>query len=177
VAKAEELQPDVLVTDISMPGLNGLEVTRRVKSSLPQVQVVILSMHADDEYIFQVLGAGASGYVLKQAASKELISAIQTVWRGEPYLSPTVSRRVLEEFIRRGKAISEPDSYDTLTDREREVLQLVAEGHTSKEIGKLLHLGVKTVETHRSHVMDKLGIRGTAALTQYAIQKGIIKIE
>ena len=177
VEKTERLRPDVVVTDISMPGLNGLEATRRIKKRFPEVQVVILSMHTNDEYIFQVLGAGASGYVLKQSAVQELVSAIQMVSRGQSYLSPSVSKRVVEEFVRRGQALAEPDSYDSLTNREREVLQLVAEGHKSREIAELLYISEKTVQTHRAHIMQKLGIRGAAELTQYAVRKGVIGTE
>jgi len=177
VARAEQLRPDVLLTDISMPRLNGLEATRRVRACLPEVQVLVLSMYGDDEYVFQILGAGALGYVLKQSATKELVSAIETVSRGEPYLSPPVFKRVLEEFVRRGRSTAAEDSYDKLTSREREVLQLVAEGHTTREIAGLLHIGMKTVETHRAHVMDKVSVRGTAALTRYAIRKGVISLD
>ena len=177
IAMTEKLHPDVLVTDITMPGLNGLEATRRIKAGLPEVQVVVLSMHTVDEYIFQVLAAGASGYVLKQAATTELVSAIRTVHEGGVYLSPSVSKRVLDEFVRGRKTEQTEDSYDRLTGREREVLQLVAEGNTSRGIADMLCVSVKTVETHRANLAEKLGIRGTAGLTQYAIRKGVIKVD
>ena len=177
VDMTEKLRPDVVVTDITMPGLNGLEATRRIRERHPGVQVVVLSMHADDEYLFQALGAGASGYLLKQSAGVELVDGIRTVHRGETYLSPSVATRVLEEFVRRGQELAEEDSYDTLTNRERDVLQQVAEGYTSREIAELLRVSVKTVETHRAHLTEKLGIRGTAGLTQYAVRKGVIRVD
>jgi len=176
VDMTEKLLPDVVVTDITMPGLNGLEATRRIKALHPEVRVVVLSMHADDEYVFQALGAGASGYLLKQSAAVELVEGIRTVQRGDTYLSPSIATRVLGEFVRRGQELSEEDSYDRLTEREREVLQLVAEGCSSRGIAKLLCVSAKTVETHRAHLTDKLGIRGTARLTQYAVRKGVVDV-
>ena len=177
IRKVEQLHPDVVVMDIAMPGLNGLEATRRIKKLFPDVEILILSMHATEEYIFHILQAGALGYVVKQSAPSELVSAIRNVWQGELFLSPTISERVLAEFIRRGEAIAQQDSYDQLTDREREVLQLIAEGHSNREIAEALHISVKTVETHRGHVMDKLDIRGTAGLTRYAIRTGVISLD
>jgi DNA-binding NarL/FixJ family response regulator len=175
VEKVGQLLPDVVLMDIAMPGLNGLEATRRIKKRFPEVQVVILTVHANEEYIFQILRAGASGYVVKQAAPTELLSAIQAACRGESFLSPSVSRKVIEEYIRQAEATAEENSYDQLTDREREVLQLIAEGHSNREIAELLHISIKTVETHRAHLMDKLDLHSTAELTQYAIHKGVIR--
>jgi len=177
IRKVEQLHPDVVVMDIAMPGLNGLEATRRIKKRFPDIEILILSMHATEEYIFQILQAGALGYVVKQSAPSELVSAIKNVWQGELFLSATISKRVIAEFIRRGERTTEQDSHDQLTDREREVLQLIAEGHSNREIAESLHISVKTVETHRAHVMDKLDIRGTAGLTRYAIRTGIISLE
>jgi two-component system response regulator NreC len=175
IEKVGQLLPDVVLMDIAMPGLNGLEATRRIKKRFPQVQVVILTVHANEEYIFQILRAGASGYVVKQAAPTELLSAIQAAYRGESFLSPSVSRTVIEEYIRRAEATAGEDSYDQLTDRQREILQLIAEGHSNREMAELLHISIKTVETHRAHLMDKLDLHSTAELTQYAIQKGVIR--
>jgi DNA-binding NarL/FixJ family response regulator len=174
IEKAGQLHPDVVVMDITMPGLNGLEATRQIKKRFPEVQVVILTVHANEEYVFQILRAGASGYVVKQAAPGELISAIQAAYRGESFLSPSISRKVIEEYVRQAEATAEPDSYDQLTDREREVLQLIAEGHPNREIAGLLHISVKTVETHRARLMDKLDLHSTAELTQYALRRGMI---
>lgn len=168
----QRVQPDVVLMDITMPVLNGLEATRQIKKLFPQVKVVVLTVHSSEEYIFQILRAGASGYVVKQAAVSELVQAIQTVYRGDSFLSPSISRQVVEEYGRRAEAIE--DKYDRLTDREREVLQLIAEGRANREIAQLLHVTVKTVEAHRAHLMDKLGLRSTAELTRYALRKGMV---
>lgn len=177
IAKAQKLRPDVVVMDISMPGLNGLEATRRIKKMAPEIQVLILTMHTTEEYIFPILRAGASGYVVKDAAPTELIAAIQAAYQGESFLSPVVSKKVVEEFIRRGALEAEEDDYEKLTDREREVLQLIAEGYTTREIAEKLYISEKTVETHRARVRQKLGLHSTAELTQYAIRKGIISVD
>jgi two-component system response regulator NreC len=173
VRKVEQLLPDVVLMDITMPALNGLEATRQIKKRFPEVKVLILTMHSTEEYIFQILRAGASGYVLKQAAVTELVSAIHAVYGGDSFLSPSISKKVIEEYVRKAEAVAE-NSYDRLTDREREVLQLIAEGHSSPEIAKLLHISVKTARAHRAHLMDKLDMHSTAELTQYAIHKGVI---
>jgi DNA-binding NarL/FixJ family response regulator len=143
----QRVQPDVVLMDITMPVLNGLEATRQIKKLFPHVKVVVLTVHSSEEYIFQILRAGASGYVVKQAAVSELVQAIQAVYRGDSFLSPSISRQVVEEYGRRAEAIE--DKYDRLTDREREVLQLIAEGRANREIAQLLHVTVKTVEAHR----------------------------
>lgn len=174
VEEVERLLPDVVLMDITMPGLNGLEAARRIKKRFPEVKVVVLTMHANEEYIFQVLRAGASGYLVKQAAPAELVWAIQAVHRGDSFLSPSISRKVIEDYTRRAEATEVRDSFDRLTGREREVLQLIAEGHTNREIAELLHLSAKTVETHRAHLMGKLDIHNVAELTQYAIRRGVI---
>ncbi len=168
----QRVQPDVVLMDITMPVLNGLEATRQIKKLFPQVKVVVLTVHSTEEYIFQILRAGASGYVVKQAAVSELVQAIQAVYQGDSFLSPSISRQVVEEYGRRAEAIE--DKYDRLTDREREVLQLIAEGRANREIAQLLHVTVKTVEAHRAHLMDKLGLRSTAELTRYALRKGMV---
>ena len=177
VEKVQRLRPDVVLMDITMPGLNGLEATRQIKKRFPEVKVLILTMHANEEYIHQVLQAGASGYVVKQAVVTELVSALQAVHRGDSFLSPSVCGRIVEEYIRRAEAMVEKDSYEKLTDREREVLQLIAEGHSNRGIAELLSISVKTVETHRAHLMDKLGIHNRAELIKYAIRKGVISLD
>ena len=175
ILKAEELHPDVVVMDIAMPGLNGLEATRQIKKRFPDIKIIILTMHANEEYILQSLKAGASGYLIKKAAPVELISAINAVHKGNSFLSPSISRTVIDEYIRRSKEISEgAEGFEQLTVREREVLQLIAEGHKTREIAELLYISIKTVETHRAHIMNKLDIHSTAELTRYAIRKGII---
>ena len=174
VEEVERLLPDVVLMDITMPGLNGLEAARRIKKRFPEVKVLVLTMHANEEYIFQVLRAGASGYLVKQAAPAELVWAIQAIHRGDSFLSPSISRKVIEDYTRRAEATEVRDSFDRLTGREREILQLIAEGHTNREIAELLHLSAKTVETHRAHLMGKLDIHNVAELTQYAIRRGVI---
>jgi len=174
VEEVERLLPDVVLMDITMPGLNGLEAARRIKKRFPEVKVLVLTMHSNEEYIFQVLRAGASGYLVKQAAPAELVWAIQAIHRGDSFLSPSISRKVIEDYTRRAEATEVRDSFDRLTGREREILQLIAEGHTNREIAELLHLSAKTVETHRAHLMGKLDIHNVAELTQYAIRRGVI---
>jgi DNA-binding NarL/FixJ family response regulator len=178
VQMVAQLHPNVVLMDISMPGLNGLEATRQIKAQFPEARVLVLTRHTTKEYVYQILRAGASGYAVKQAAPAELVLAIQAVHRGDTFLSPSVSGKVIDEYIQRAEAIfSSQDSYDRLTPREREVLQLVAEGHTSPEIADLLHVSVKTVGHHRTNLMNKLDLHSTAELTQYAIRKGVISLE
>jgi DNA-binding NarL/FixJ family response regulator len=177
VARAEQLRPDVVLMDITMPVLNGLEATRQIKKRFPEVKVLILTVHSDDEYIRQILRAGASGYLVKQAAPHELISAIEAIQRGESYLSPSVSKKVVDGYVQYSAGAEEEDSYERLTGREREVLQLIAEGSSTRDIAQMLDLSVKTAETHRARIMDKLDIHSTAELTQYAIRKGVISLD
>jgi two-component system response regulator NreC len=168
--------PDVVVMDLMMPGLNGLEATRRIQRASPQVDVVILSMYSTQEHVYQALHAGASGFVAKEEAPEELVTAIRTVCAGKVYLSPTIRRDKIQAYIRRAEAGQASDAYQDLTPREREVLQLIAEEHTTKEIAQLLDISPKTVETHRSHLMNKLDIHTTAGLTRYAISHGIVDL-
>jgi DNA-binding NarL/FixJ family response regulator len=175
IKQAEKLHPDIIVMDIAMPGLNGLEATRRLRKLNPEIKILILSVYANEEYVFQTLQAGAEGYLVKKAAPSELILAIKAVYQGNSFLSPSISRTVIDEYIRRAEEIGEgDDAFKNLTAREAEVLQLIAEGRKTREIAELLYISIKTVETHRAHIMDKLGIHSTAELTQYAISKGII---
>ncbi|MFC1975934.1 response regulator [Chloroflexota bacterium] len=175
--KVEQLFPDVVLMDNSMPVLNGLEATRQIKKRFPAVKILILTMHTNEEYIFQFLQAGASGYLVKQAAPTELVSAIQTVYQGDSFLSPAVSKTVIEGYIRQTEATDQPDRYEKLTEREREVLQLIAEGFSSKEIAEQLHISVKTTGVHRTNLMDKLNLHSLPELTKYAIRKGIISLD
>ncbi|MEE9167898.1 MAG: response regulator transcription factor [Candidatus Neomarinimicrobiota bacterium] len=177
VNRSQELHPDVIVMDISMPNLSGLEATRQIKKLLPEIKVLILSVHTSEEYIFQTLRAGASGYVVKKAAPEELITAIYSISQGETYLSPAVSKVVVEEYVHLAGEERREDSLDRLTAREREVLQLIAEGNTTREAAKKLFISVKTVETHRSRLMSKLDIHGIAGLTKFAIGRGLISGE
>jgi DNA-binding NarL/FixJ family response regulator len=171
----EEHQPDLVLMDISMPGLNGLEAAARVASESPYVRVIILSMHANEEYVVQALQSGAAGYLLKDADAAELEIAVRAVSRGETYLSPPVSKQVIADYLRR---IGEGGSLlEALTPRQREVLQLIAEGHTSREMAQILGISLKTVESHRTALMRRLDIRDVAGLVRYAIRVGLVSPE
>jgi DNA-binding NarL/FixJ family response regulator len=177
VELACQLKPDMVVMDIGMPLLNGLEATRQIKHDCPEVAVLVLTMHDNEEYVSQLLAAGAAGYVLKRAASSELVTAIRAVAQGQSYLSPAVTKVLIEGYIGRkptGPAVVDP--FGTLTAREREVLQLVAEGHTNSEIAKLLNISLKTAKAHRSNLMQKLGLHDRGELIKVAIQRGIIEV-
>jgi DNA-binding NarL/FixJ family response regulator len=173
--KVAQLNPDVVVMDIAMPLLNGLEATRQIRRDFPHVRVLILTMHENEEYIRQVLAAGALGYVLKDAAARDLLGAIRSVYQGEAVLSPAITRLVIEDYLRWGD-IRPEDTTDGLTPREREVLQLIAEGYTNKEIAEIMSLSVKTVQSHRTNLMNKLDLHDRGELIKYAIQKKIIDI-
>ncbi|HTF14444.1 MAG TPA: response regulator transcription factor [Burkholderiales bacterium] len=164
--------PDVVLLDISMPGLSGLEASAQLKQELPEVRVVMLSMHANEEYVLQSLRAGAAGYMLKDSATAELELALQAVMRGESYFSPPISKQMVEGYVQRVGA--EQPAADNLTPRQRQVLQLIAGGHSTKEIAYHLELSVKTVETHRAQLMDRLQIRDIAGLVKYAIRNGLV---
>ncbi len=177
IEKVEKLQPHVVVMDIAMPGLNGIEATHQLKRRFPEINVLILSMYASEEYIFQTLRAGASGYLLKKSVPKDLIAAIKATSKGEPFLSPTISQTIVNDYIRKAETAKQHDDpYQQLTQREREVLQLLAEGVPNRIIAKHLFVSVKTIETHRAHIMTKLNINNTADLTRYAIRKGLINL-
>jgi len=177
VELACELTPDVVVMDIGMPLLNGLEATRQIKHDCPQVAVLVLTMHDNEEYVSQVLAAGAAGYVLKRAASSELVTAIRAVAAGQSYLSPSVTKLLIESYVgRQPAAPAVVTPFDTLTAREREVLQLVAEGHTNSQIASLLNISLKTVKAHRSNLMQKLDMHDRGDLIKLAIQRGIIEV-
>jgi DNA-binding NarL/FixJ family response regulator len=164
-------QPDVVLMDIAMKGITGLEAAARMRGRNPEVRVVILSMHSGEEYVLQALRAGAAGYLLKDAATGELELALRSVMRGESWLSPAVSRQVVEGYVQRAGGEQAPE---VLTARQREVLRLVAGGKSTKEIAFLLNLSVKTVETHRAQIMERLGIRDVAGLVRYALRTGLV---
>jgi two-component system response regulator NreC len=166
----------VVLMDIAMPGMNGIEATRRLKKELPEVRVLVLTMHDDEEFFFPVLRAGASGYILKEAEPQELLYAIRQVSQGQVFLSPAVAKAVLEGFIT-ATASPEDEKYSALTPREKEVLQLAAAGRTNREIAETLFLSVRTVEKYRQAVMQKLGLDRREELTRYAIRKGLIDLE
>jgi DNA-binding NarL/FixJ family response regulator len=171
---AEENAPDVVVMDIAMPSMNGIEATRRIVATRPATAVVILSMHQDESYVLRSLKAGARGYLLKDSLRSDVVEAIRSVAQGRSFLTRKVSRLLQEDYIRQMERRGVEDSYDLLTDREREVLQLVAEGRTNKEVASVLNIGLTTVETHRTHILQKLGLHSVPELILYAVRKGII---
>jgi DNA-binding NarL/FixJ family response regulator len=175
LALIEEHRPDIAVLDVTMPGLNGLEVAARVPKASPGTKIVILSMHAGEAYVAQALKAGVSGYLLKDAADDELETAVKVVSRGDVYLSPKISTQVVERYVQAGSA--QPDPLAGLTTRQREILQLVAEGKSSKEIASLLDLSVKTVESHRGQIMERLGVHDLTGLVRFAIRVGLVSPE
>jgi len=171
---ALELSPDIVVMDIAMPILNGIDATSQLVKRLPSVRVIILSMHSDEDYLLSALNAGAKGYLLKDSADADIVRAIQAVERGTPFFSPEIAKTLLEDYMRFLQQRNLQDSYDLLTDREKEILQLLAEGKSNKEVATMLSLGVSTVETHRTHLMQKLGLHNTAEIVLYAVRKKII---
>jgi DNA-binding NarL/FixJ family response regulator len=170
-----ELHPDVALVDISMPNLNGLEVATRASSNHPRTRVVMLSMHAFEEYVHRALVAGAAGYLLKNADKGELEQALRCVARGQNWLSPSISKSVVDALVRGDRPAGGP--FEILSPRQREILQLIAEGRSTKEIAQHLDLSVKTVETHRTELMERLGIHGVAGLVRYAIRTGLVQVE
>ena len=171
---AEEQSPDVVVMDIGMPSLNGIEATRRILAANPRTAVVMLSMHQDESYVLRSLKAGAKGYLLKDSLRGDVIDAIRAVAQGRSFLTRKVSRMLQEDYVRQMESRGVDDSYDLLTDREREVLHMVAEGKSNKEVAGLLNISPTTVETHRAHILQKLGIHSVPELILYAVRKGIV---
>jgi two-component system response regulator NreC len=167
--------PDVAVIDIGMPQLNGIEATQQIVSKESQTKVVILSMHSDEGYVLRALKAGARAYILKNSAEADLIRAVRTVADGKSFFSPTISKLLLEDYVRQIRDKHVEDSYDLLTPREREILQLIAEGRTNKEVANLLELSVYTVDAHRGNILQKLNLHGVPELILYAVRKGIIE--
>jgi DNA-binding NarL/FixJ family response regulator len=161
-------KPDVAILDVAMPRMTGLQATHEIKKQAPDTQVLILSMHDDERYLFEALRAGAAGYVLKQSADQDLLDAVRAAARGEPFLTPAAQQTLIRDFLERGE---QPE----LTPREQEVVKLIAEAHTNKEIARILHLSEKTVESHRANVLQKLGMRDRVELVRYAIRHGLVE--
>jgi two-component system response regulator NreC len=174
---AENLQPDLILLDLNMPALGGLDALPALRKIVPSARILILTMHDDLQYLRQALKHGASGYVLKKAADSELLSAIQAVMRGEVYIHPSMTRVLLEDILPEAQTINKKNAWEILSEREQEVLKMVALGHTSAEIAEELSLSTKTVETYRARGMEKLGLRTRAALVKFALQEGLIKRE
>ena len=174
VALVDSEKPDVLVMDIGMPNLNGIEAAAQITQAHPQIAIVMLSMHSDESYVLRALKAGAKGYLLKDSAETDLIRAVHSVAESKSFFSPAVSKVLLDDYVRKLKRSGTEDPYDLLTPREREVLQLVAEGNSNKDVANLLNLSVYTIETHRSNIMEKLNLHGVPELILYAVRKGVI---
>lgn len=174
VRLAEELRPDLVIMDIGMPNLNGVEATAQIVKHNPSIGVIILSVHSDEEYLLRALTAGAKGYLLKESADVDLLRAVQAVAQRKSFFSPTVAKMLLDDFVLQLKQRGLQDSYDLLTDREKEVFQLLAEGKSAKEIASILNLSPYTIETHRTHIMQKLDLHSSVDLVLYAVRKRII---
>jgi DNA-binding NarL/FixJ family response regulator len=168
-------KPEVAILDIGMPELNGIEATRQILAAEPATQIVILSMHSDEGYVLRALKAGARAYILKNSAEADLIRAVRSVADGKSFFSPVISKMLLEDYVRQIRDKQVEDSYDLLTPREREILQLIAEGKTNKEVANILHLSVHTVDAHRGNILQKLNLHGVPELILYAVRKGIIQ--
>lgn len=175
--RVAELTPEVVLMDITMPDRNGIDVARELKKRFPAVQVLILTVHDREDYLFQALRAGAAGYILKGADVQDLLLAVRTVQRGEVYLYPSLTKKLLGDFLRRAEAGEDNASFDNLSEREREVLRLIAQGKTSPEIARILFLSPHTVQTHRDHIMEKLNLHRKAELIKYAIEKGLLETD
>jgi two-component system, NarL family, response regulator NreC len=174
VTLAEQNQTDVVVMDVAMPLLNGIEAARQISAKLPQTSIVFLSMHSDESYVLRALKAGARAYLLKDSAEHDLIQAIEAVTDGKAFFSPAISKMLVEDYVRQMQERQVEDSYELLTTREREILQLLAEGKNNKDVANLLNLSLYTVETHRSNIFQKLNLHSGAELILYAIRKGVI---
>ncbi len=175
VRLTQTLKPDVVVMDISMPKVTGIEATQKIKRARPETHVLILTMHEEESYVFQLLRLGAAGYVLKRAAATDLVDAIRAAARGKAFLYPTVARGVVRDYLDRIQTGEGKERYDGLTEREREILVLIADGLTNSQIADKLFISVKTVQTHRAHLMEKLDLHDRSLLVRYAVRKGLIQ--
>lgn len=174
VEMAGRLQPNVIVMDIGMPRLNGIDATTQIVKTHPEVAVIMLSVHSDETYLVRTLSAGAKGYLLKDSAEEDLVRAIRSVSQGKPFFSPAIAKSLLDDYVRRLQQSGVTDSYELLTDREKQVLQLLAQGKTNKDVATLLDVSTYTVETHRTHIMQKLNLHNTAEIVLYAVRKKIV---
>ncbi len=177
IQKAKELRPDIILMDISMPELGGIEATVEIKKTMPEIKILILTQYDDKAYVSRLLKAGVSGYILKHAVGTDLIAAIKAVAQGESYLHSSIASKVIDGYLGTSSGMTIEDPYEKLTDREKQVLKLIAEGHSHKEIASMLNISVKTVIAHQTNISEKLDIRSRAGLIKFAIYKGIIKLE
>lgn len=177
VTMVEKLKPDIVIMDISMPLLNGIEATRLIKKNRPDTKIIILSMHAHDRFIGELFNLGVSGYLLKDSTGSDIIQAISTAVKGDTFLSPSISRRVIEDYVYFKKKSPQEDLYGRLSNREREVFQMIAEGHSTKQISDILFISPSTVKTHRANIMEKLKFKNISQLVQFAIHLGIVDFQ
>lgn len=177
IKQNEELKPDIILMDISMPEMNGLDATRRIKQAHPEVKILALTMHEGDEYFFEALQAGASGYFVKGGSSAELLGALRALAQGDVYISPTMTKKLLSDYLRRAKTGQDKEVYTGLTGREKEILKLVAEGRNNQDIAEKLFLSPSTVQTHRANIMAKLGLHSRTELVKYALRHGLIVLD
>jgi DNA-binding NarL/FixJ family response regulator len=174
VQKAQELQPEVVLLDIAMPNLNGIEAARQIAAKHERMGIIILSMHSDESYVLKALKAGARGYLLKDSSESDVMNAVRAVNAGKAYFSPEISRMMADDYLRQMQQRGVEDSYELLTSREREILQMLAEGKSNKDVANLLNLSLHTVETHRSNILQKLNLHSVPELILYAVRKGIV---
>jgi DNA-binding NarL/FixJ family response regulator len=175
VRLAEQQKPDVAILDVAMPLLNGIEATRQITRRVPSTRVLVLSMHADEAYVTQILQAGATGYLLKDSADVDLLKAVGEAAQGRSFFSPAIARVMLDDYVRQLADKGVTDRYESLSEREREIFQLIAEAKTNKEIAALLNVSPSTVETHRAHIMEKLDLHSAAEIVLYAVRRGVIR--
>lgn len=175
--QASKLAPDVVLMDIAMPGLGGLEATLEIHKTNPQIKILVLTQYDDNEYIFRLLKAGAAGYVLKKTVGNDLVSAIRTVFEGKSFIDPSIADKIIDGFLKQPEIADEEATYDRLSEREKQVLKLIAEGYTMKQIASSLTLSIKTVMTHRTNIMEKLAIHNRTELIKFAIRKGLIRTD
>jgi len=174
IKKAVALKPDVAIIDIGMPMLNGIDATQQIVRKVPETRVLVLSMHSDEGYVTRALQAGATGYMLKDSAGKDLLKGVESVAHGQAFFSPAIARLMLDDYVRRVAGSGVADRYESLSEREREIFQLIAEARTNKEVAELLEISPATVETHRARILQKLDIHNTAELVLYAVRRGVI---
>ena len=177
VKKAKELQPDIILMDITMPRMNGLEATREIKKQNPEMKILVLTMHEEDDYFYRILEAGASGYFIKGGSFNELITALRVVWHGDVFIYPTMAKKLLVNYLEGVKSGQEVEGYKKLTEREQEILRFVADGLTNQEIAEKLFISPTTVQTHRAHMMAKLGLHNRTELIKYAIRHGFVTMD